>query len=189
MVCFTYICNNFESSKYTTITVYVSVMFHFEIVIGNESIGVLSFMNHPPYPSIPRNDRARSSQVLWSVVEVPRHRLARLKTSVSSSYITIFPRTRTEGERGWGEGGGGGDSTVDGRRKREANGFPVAVNETSINIPCFSLCSLRFFSNSPPIRFLFTYISSLPGGNKISTNKGFTRSNLLHSRGKRFISG
>lgn len=126
----------------------IESMFHFEIVIGNESIGVLSFMNHPPDLSIPRNDRARSSQVPWSVVEVPRHRLARLKTSVSSSYITIFPRTRIEGERETGRRTERQEAD-DGRRKCEANGFPVAVNGTSINILCFSLCFLRFFPRTP----------------------------------------
>lgn len=69
-------------------------MFHFVHV--NESIEVFfRFMNHPLpspsllYPSIPR--MARSSQVFGSEMEVSRHRLARLKTSVSSSCINDFP--------------------------------------------------------------------------------------------------
>ena len=124
-------------------------------------------------------------QVPWSVVEVPRHRLARLKTFVSSSYITIFPRTRTEGERETWRGTGRQED--DARRKREAYGFPVAVNGTSINIPCFSLCSLRFFPNSPPIKFLFTYISLLSGGNKIPTKGLLARICCVHVA-KRFIS-
>lgn len=100
-------------------------MFHFEHV--NEIVSRVSFVSWiipspPPDPSIP--GMARSSQVFGSGIKVSRHRLARLKTSVSSSYITIFPRTEPMVKEKRGRGRGEGRRVVDGQRKRECNGFP-----------------------------------------------------------------
>lgn len=106
------------------------------------------------------------------------------ETSISEienfRFVVVHYDFPTNENRRWKRNWVGDMGARGGRRKREANGFPVAVNRTSINIPCFSLCSLRFFPNSPPIKFLFTYISLLPGGNKIPTKGLLARICCVH---------